>query len=1230
MLSLLKHPAIVRLTLALFLALSLVALPIPSSAATPSATSASTSSPQATPNSAQLASILSSLQGLIHELSILLGSPAQAQTSGLVGYWTFDEGSGTTANDSSGNNNTGTLTNGPTWTTGKIGQALSFDGVNDYVDAGNSTTHEFGTNSFSVSAWAYPDVIAPDFSVERFIVSRVTATEDNGWWLHAVAGGIRGVARQDANAAAVLFPASAGQWYHAVLVVDRAVNQIYLYVDGILRGSASIAGFGDVDAEERNLLIGAERTDIRFFDGSIDEVRVYNRALSPQEVTDLYNLGNQPPPPDTTAPTVSITTPINRATVSGAFVSITATAFDNIAVAGVQFKLDNTNLGSEDTASPYSISWDTTATSNGSHTLSATARDQAGNQETASNISVTVSNASLDTASPSVPTGLIATAISSSQINLSWTASTDNIGVTGYKVFRAGTQIATVTSGTTYQNTGLTANTTYSYTVPAFDAAGNNSAQSSSTSATTQATFGTLWYVDNTATGLGNGTSWGNAWKSFAAINWSLIKPGDTLYISGGSASKTYTESWSVGTSGTAANPITIAVDASDSNHNGMVIFDYNQYGDTATTWGITVLRNYITFNGSVNGINHIQINNLRNINTNWYSVGIYSDSTTGITIDHLTFINDNNPIRINYATNITIKNSIFRQVRGDAAISMAASSGSWDANKIYNNYIETMHNTARPPGATYPYGGPDGVQGYSGLSIYNNTFKVITTSVYTSTQHPDMMQITGNYIKVYGNEFINVGDSAFDFDPVYAGNANPHDVWIYNNIFKIVDSIDSYPEYIRIYSSGGTISSLTNFKILNNLFIDDNVWTPIRISNYNGNPTASGNEIKNNIFYNTGKGDQYFPTWSIDSSTNFSSNSFVFDGNIYYNPTNTPHIFFRGTDYTAANWVSANEPKGKTTAPAFVSYTPLAPENDFHLNSTDTIAKDAGVSLNSYFSTDKDGTSRPQGLAWDIGAYEYVSFVPDTTSPSVPSGLSASTISSSQINLSWTASTDNVGVTGYKIYRSGSQIATVTSGTSYQNTGLNPSTTYTYTVSAFDAAGNTSSQSSSVSATTQAPSPNPPSTKFSLNDRVQTTATLNVRSTPSISGVLLGAQPVGALGTIIGGPTNANSFNWWNVNYDSTPDGWSVENFLNKVAPSPTPSPTPLPTSPSGGSPSTSSGSSSGGGGGTPLQPTNTSVLPVTGQAREQLIATIKAQLIILIQKLIILLTQELQKIPR
>src|SRR6266571_2046383 len=93
----------------------------------------------------------------------------------------------------------------------------------------------------------------------------------------------------------------------------------------------------------------------------------------------------------------------------------------------------------------------------------------------------------IDTVAPSTPTGLLASAVSSSQINLSWTASTDNVGVTGYRVYRAGTLLATLGAVTSYQNTGLTASTTYSYTVQAVDAAGNASAQSNSASATTQA-----------------------------------------------------------------------------------------------------------------------------------------------------------------------------------------------------------------------------------------------------------------------------------------------------------------------------------------------------------------------------------------------------------------------------------------------------------------------------------------------------------------------------------------------------------------------------------------------------------------------------------------------------------------------------------------------------------------------------------------------------------------------
>ena len=93
-----------------------------------------------------------------------------------------------------------------------------------------------------------------------------------------------------------------------------------------------------------------------------------------------------------------------------------------------------------------------------------------------------------------------------------------------------------------------------------------------------------------------------------------------------------------------------------------------------------------------------------------------------------------------------------------------------------------------------------------------------------------------------------------------------------------------------------------------------------------------------------------------------------------------------------------------------------------------------------------------------------------DTTAPSVPSNLAVSGVTASSASLSWSASTDNVGVAGYRVYRNGTQVGTST-GTTFTDTGLSASTQYKYTVAAYDAAGNVSSQSSSVTATTSASS---------------------------------------------------------------------------------------------------------------------------------------------------------------
>jgi len=131
--------------------------------------------------------------------------------------------------------------------------------------------------------------------------------------------------------------------------------------------------------------------------------------------------------------------------------------------------------------------------------------------------------------------------------------------------------------------------------------------------------------------------------------------------------------------------------------------------------------------------------------------------------------------------------------------------------------------------------------------------------------------------------------------------------------------------------------------------------------------------------------------------------------------------------------------------------------------NPDSDITEDKTVSaIGSYNATGK------QSGAWvmQVVAFKATGAAPDTTPPSVPAGLSATAVSSTQINLSWTASTDNVGVTGYDVFRNGAQVGTTTT-TSYQDTGLTAGTTYSYTVAAYDAAGNVSAQSTAASATT-------------------------------------------------------------------------------------------------------------------------------------------------------------------
>src|SRR5439155_1497513 len=132
---------------------------------------------------------------------------------------------------------------------------------------------------------------------------------------------------------------------------------------------------------------------------------------------------------DTTPPSVSMTAPANGATVSGTAVTVSATASDNVGVAGVQFRLDGANLGAEDTTAPYSIAWDTTAASNSGNTSRRHGGDAAGNATTSAAVTFTVSNDSTPpTVSMTAPAN--GATVSGGNVAVSATA-TDNVAVAG-------------------------------------------------------------------------------------------------------------------------------------------------------------------------------------------------------------------------------------------------------------------------------------------------------------------------------------------------------------------------------------------------------------------------------------------------------------------------------------------------------------------------------------------------------------------------------------------------------------------------------------------------------------------------------------------------------------------------------------------------------------------------------------------------------------------------------
>ncbi|WP_136607775.1 fibronectin type III domain-containing protein [Paenibacillus dokdonensis] len=208
----------------------------------------------------------------------------------------------------------------------------------------------------------------------------------------------------------------------------------------------------------------------------------------PPNVPALWQLvpgggGDQQAP---SAPANLRSTAVTSSTISLAWNAST----DNVGVTGYDVYQGSSLVGSVSGNTLAFIHTSLTADTTYSYTVKA--KDAAGNVSAASgvlSVKTSASGGGTDTQAPTMPTNLAVTSVTTSSVSLSWTASTDNVGVTGYNVYQGTTQVMTVT-GTTATVTGLAAGTAYTFKVAAKDAAGNMSPQSASVTGTTQSTGG--------------------------------------------------------------------------------------------------------------------------------------------------------------------------------------------------------------------------------------------------------------------------------------------------------------------------------------------------------------------------------------------------------------------------------------------------------------------------------------------------------------------------------------------------------------------------------------------------------------------------------------------------------------------------------------------------------------------------------------------------------------------
>jgi len=734
-----------------------------------------------------------------------------------------------------------------------------------------------------------------------------------------------------------------------------------------------------------------------------------------------------PAPPDTTPPSAPGGLGANNTTQNATTLTWTASS-DNIGVTGYDVYRNGIKItGSAVTATTYNASGLAAATTYSFYVI---ARDAAGNVSPASNIAEITTP---DTQSPTSPGNLAISSLSQVSLTLNWTASTDNVGVTAYEISQDNILVATLPAGAvSYNITGLTENTTYAYSIQALDGADNHS-PAVVVSATT------LPPPDVEAPSAPTGLIVINLTQVSASIGW--IAANDNTGVTG----------YDVYINGTKVNSSLVTTTAFTANNLL-----------ASTTYNIVVVARDAAGNQSVNS----ETLTLTTPDTQAPSApgGLSSSNLTASTVTLTwTAATDNvgvagydifqNGIKIN-ASPVTVLSYAVTGLSQATSYSflVKASDAAGNTSAASISITVTTPDTESPSApvslvssnitassVTLTWTAATDNTGVTGYDVYRNGTKINTTIVAATTYAATSLSPTTTY-----GFYVIARDAA--------GNLSAA-----SNTISVTTPVPAgctgtgavkYQKWTNL--TGTSIANLTS------------------TSTYPNSPNTSGTLTSFEIPANSG--DNY--------------------GMKVYGyicpPVSGSYTFWIASDDNAELWLSTNaSPTSKMKIASQAQWTNAREWNKYATQKSVAITLTAGQ-LYYVEALMKEGSQGDHmAVGWSkpgqstaapsevIPGSQLVAQIADTQAPGVPTNLSANAITQTSLSLSWSASTDNIGVAGYDVYRNGTKINTsAITSVPYSVTGLSPATSYSFTVIAKDAAGNASAASSAYSATTLLPNP--------------------------------------------------------------------------------------------------------------------------------------------------------------